>query len=378
MTNKLSIFILILIVSLILSVTLSFADSEVVVFAEPCLNIRENAHNSSKIVGCIPFFSIINVSPNLDDAEDQYNRIDAGKWYSINYKGRKGYALGEYLVDARYFPVVKAGKYNNDVRILLEGEDCVEVNYSPELNWYGVYPTEKENQQELKRVKITIKTPNTFIKEKKTLNEANDIGDNDFFIVETDVKKKSLFLIGIRNPLSEGMINGFHKFEYIDSSPYQYYAVDREKAEFLYPEQIKFLEVSNCLPLFVKAKAAAYIDDPKKLTRKKRYEIEIAKDSSCFSSSKSQNLTMDIPEVYKTSYYEDRDDKILAHAAYKNPLLAWYGDIDQDKKVDLLFFSHNMAEGGGIAFYLTMFLSSKAEGHNYVKKVAELWYGRAN
>jgi hypothetical protein len=361
-----------------LSITSSFADSEVVVFAEPCLNIREKADNSSKIVGCIPFFSIINVSPNLDDAENQYERIDAEKWYSINHKGHKGYVLGKYLVDRRYFSVVKADKYNNDVRILLEGEQCGDVNYSPELYWYGIYPTDKDNQQELRKVKITIKTPNTFIKEKKTINEANAIGDNDFFIIETDVKKKSLFLIGINNPLSEGMINGFHTFKYIDSPPYQYYFVDREKAEFLYPEQIKSLEVANCLPLFVKAKDSAYIDDPKKLTIKKRYEIEVAKEFSFFRQEESQNLTMDIPEVYKTSFHEDIYNKVLALAAYKNPLLVWYGDIDQDKKVDLLFFSHNMAEGGGIAFYLTLFISSKANDNNFVKKVAELWYGCAN
>lgn len=377
MNNKL-VKSMILIALLTLSITPSFADSEVVVFAEPCLNIREKADNSSKIVGCIPFFSIINVSPNLDDVENQYERIDAEKWYSINHKGRKGYVLGKYLVDRRYFHVVEAGKYNNDVRILLEGEQCGDVNYSPALHWYGIYPTDKENQQELRKVNITIKTPNTFIKEKKTINEVNAIGDNDFFIIETDVKKKSLFLMGINKPLSEGIINGFHKFVRGEYSK-EYYVSKKGKSDFLYPEQIKFLEVANCLPLFVKAKDAAYIDDPKKLNIKKRYEIEVAREEfSFFGPVESQNLSIDIPEVYKTSSYEDIYNKVLAHARHGNPLLAWYGDIDQDKKVDLLFFSHNMAEGGGIALYLTLFLSSRAEDHNFVKKVAELWYGCAN
>lgn len=350
---------------------LSYADSQenVIIFAEPCLNIREKPDSNSNSVRCAPFLSNakIMVPSEIPDSD---NIIEAGKWYLINYGNEKGYVLGKYLVDARYFSIPEAGAYNNDFRILLEGEQCGSVNYSPDLNWYGLYLTSDKSRQELRKVNVTIKTPNTFLKDKKTDHDVNDTGSKYFFVAKTSIDKESMFLIGTKSNLSEGAIDGF-----TDYSATNFFRIF---GDFLYPEQPKKLDVKGVTPLYIKAKIEAYIDSHKKQTIKKRYEIEIAEEEfSPFSKINSQNLSPDIQEVQTISCCEKKDvyNRALLHIMYRNPVLLWYGDIDRDGKMDLLFFSHNMADGGGVVFYLTLFLSSKAEGTDFVKKVAELKFG---
>jgi hypothetical protein len=48
----------------------------------------------------------------------------------------------------------------------------------------------------------------------------------------------------------------------------------------------------------------------------------------------------------------------------------WRGDIDNDRKFDLLIYSDQLRESGDDVGFLTLFLSSKADKDHLVKKVA--------
>lgn len=339
-----------------LNSTILFADYQydsLTVIAQPNLALRVNTNKNSELLASMPFGAIVRAYWD-NVVKDTINGVH-GQWKLVEYNQLKGYAWDPYLSMQR---IASDKLFNTDFRIMEEGTFCAELNYSSDLYWYGLYTTDSKETQELLNVNINLIFQQTLKKDDKEKYFGNDFEID--FQLSTDNKKKSVFLIGSKEPLKVGKIKGFlfEKESYSNNKPYI----------FLYPEQIKNLEIDN-MELAIRAKEEVYITDSSKYIITKFYELELAKDENAYYSYNdffTQNISKDIPHMSSPAF---------RHCIYKNPKIVWYGDLDGDKKIDFIINSFMMADHGGVDTNYILFLSSKADGKNFVKKVAHfmLW-----
>jgi hypothetical protein len=313
------------------------------VLAEPSLNLRDNPSSNSNVITSIPYGTYIKVHPDISHITDTVNGV-IGKWFPIEFEDQKGYVWGEFIT------------YNKNLilnyGLLLLGQDG--SNYNPSLNWYGLYKS-KDGFSRLEKVKIDLK------------EQYNDMYGNRPNRVMIDSEDNPLFLYGTKENLVDGEISGISlkpKFnENWDRADY-----DRQLDEsFLYPEEIKSLSLAGVANnLWIKAKDRPYFDSVNNRINT-QYELEVTDTpskiyNSYFNSSKNniQTITTDFPINAPASKC----------VTYKNPIIYWYGDLDMDKKTDLILSFTTMAETEGETT-LVLFLSSEAENGNHLKMVAE-------
>lgn len=323
--------------------------TEKIVIAQPHLNMREKPNKNSEIIAQIPFWKKVEIYDG-NNYIDTVNGI-TGYWYKAKYDNKEGFVWSQYLGN---FYLSDDTIVNIDFQILHEGYKCSGFNYSPELNWYGLYKTEDSTKQELLKVELQFIFKNTTSEEEKNKYFKDEYGAD--LIVKTNREKESLLIIGAYQPLKEGTISGilFGQYEY--NSEHQ--------PNFLYPEQIKDLTLPTTNTLAIKAKVEAEIADTLKLKTATHYEIELAStvhDYYSYDKHTTQNISNDIPFM--------RNHPSI-HSIYKTPKIIWYGDIDNDGKIDFLIKSTYMQDTCGAETYTILFVSSSADKGNFVKKVA--------
>ncbi|MCP4217942.1 MAG: SH3 domain-containing protein [bacterium] len=335
------------------------------VLAQPGINIREKPDIHSRVVGSIPFGKVVRGPvTGIDDTVGEFT----SRWYQVRYKGISGYVWGRYL--SLEGTLSRGTEPIADVCILREGAFCGSFPYSPGLTWYGLYPTDKPHLQELKKIDLAVIFSTTLsLEERAAYNDKGKYQDlvgnleAHGFIVETGIEKRSLFLIGSREPLRTGLCNGYY------SGDLRQLFYEPKESQFIYPEQIRSFKLANGKGVAIKAGEEAYINDTQPPTIRKRYELELVASRDEFFKYEpyhSRNITELIPFHGAPAF---------RHAIYKNPVIVWYGDVDGDGKVDLLFYSCMMNDTGGATCAFTLLLSSKAAAGDFIGKVAQFVWG---
>ena len=318
------------------------------VIAQPNLTLREKPDINSNVIGTLAFGEKVKFDNH--SVKDIVNQIE-NRWLKVSYKEKQGYVWGLYLLQTVFN---KEKDYNHEYRIMLEAGQCSYVNFSDSLNWYGLYETDNDSIHELKRVSLNIVFQQTANEEEKEKYFGNDEGAE--YSVITDNDKQSILLIGSKKKLEERKLKGINLGIRYSNKP--------KKPIFLLPEEVAELSVGKD-KLFVKAKVEAFIKDSVNYIIEKQYQLEVTDKSLNYwwlpKDNYIQNLTSGISHM---------TSRIYIHAFYKNPKIVWYGDLDGDNKIDILFKSTLMAEGGGADSHLILFLSSEADDNSYLKKVA--------
>lgn len=308
------------------------------VIAEPNLIIRAEPKTDGKPINSIPFLGSVSVyeEPRLKDTiNDQPN-----EWRLIEYEGTKGYVWGQYL---SYRKIPHDSERNKEYRIMYEGAHCGDINYDPNLNWYGLYKTPDEEIYQLQKVEAQLKLIES-VSRSNWEKEGFEYGQE--YILKTDKEDKSIILIGTKTTLTEGMRKG-----------------KENQHGFLFPEQILDMSIAKNITLAIRAKIEAYYDSLSNSITK-RYELEVSSSKFQYSQQGrtfyTQDITNCIPFIEGTG---------RRNALYKNPLLKWYGDIDGDNQVDFIISSALMQDTGGSGVAATLFLSSEAEADEFVSCV---------
>jgi len=313
------------------------------VLSQTGLNMRAQPDPNSPVVTTIPFGTEI----DADFSKEVSDRINgfAGVWYPVSYKGYTGYVWSQYLGS---ITIPKQGIINNDYRLIEEGAHCGELNYMPDLHWYGIFETNKPGIQELKKVRINLIIKSTLNEEERRLIFEESFGNADF-LIKTDSDRKSVFLIGSKEPLDEMQFNAKG-------------AGNIGFSGFLFPEQKESFFIPGYEELELKAKEVNYIIDSSNCALERKYELELSNFSQGVNLKQAQNLTTQIPAMKFSA---------SKHASFLSPKIIWWGDIDHDRKFDLLIYSDQMRESGDNLGFLILFLSSGAEKDQIVRKVAE-------
>ncbi len=305
--------------------------------AKPSLNLRATPTSSSDILTTIPYGT--KVMYHLGGKPDTLNG-EKNEWYKIEYDSISGFVWGKYLSSNKNLIL--------DYGSLLVGQDG--SKYNPDLNWYGISETDVEGICQMKKVDISL------------VELYDEIDGNLPNRVKINIEGKTLFLFGTKKDLSSKEIPGISLRPEYNKDGGQKDFEKQIQNSFLYPEQIMNLKLSGITSqMQIKAKDAPYLDstDNHLYTR---YELELAESFYYYGTTKAQNITSEIPFINAPAFQ---------CAVYKNPRIYWYGDLDQDQKIDLVIKTSLMSDTCGNESSLIIFLSSEAEMGDYLKIVAK-------
>ena len=150
------------------------------VLAPSGLNIREKPNQNSSISTTIPFGT--EVKADFSKMIPATINGFTGGWVPVAYEGKDGYAWSQYLAE---ITIPGQENINNDFRVIQEGAFCGELNYMPDLTWYGIYKTNKPGIRELKKVEIEVVVKSTLKEDEKEAYFGEDKSNADFLITKS-------------------------------------------------------------------------------------------------------------------------------------------------------------------------------------------------
>jgi hypothetical protein len=323
------------------------------VMCEKGLNLRIQPDPQSEILEILPFGSMIyshHAFYSKTRFKERYKSYEIngikGYWIDAEYRGKKGYVFSPYLYLGEN--IIKDIS-DNEIRVTLEGVCLGEMDYHPDLKWYGLYSD--STKCFIKKVNVSMHL--TTVESKEKFKGYECLGE-DRIILLTDVEEKSIILIGTTNEWQEGDLR------------YNYYSkeIDNWKNEgFLYPEQELnlFFQRSNN---YLHAYESVSVDSMYKITR--QYQLDYIFKDRFKKDSEETTLTIYPPNPNPVSscFISARD-----HAKFKSPKLFWAGDLNYDYVLDLILYQSSMNLGGGGAIYYTLFLSEIINDEIHIKQI---------
>jgi len=253
-----------------------------------------------------------------------------GFWVEVEYQGLEGYAFSPYLYLSS---TPKNDIFINEstLRLAYEGFHLTELNYHPDLFWYGLY--EDSVSFYLRKVEVTFVFSHVHGLEKFKNAECFEY---EGFLLETDYDKHSLFLIGSGIELNEGVLyQMFHNTK-----------INREDDfGFLYPERFFLYDYKRRQYMF-RAYDSILVDSDCNINR--RYQLEFGLR---FTPAWNLNTLINISE------YLNFNSHGKMHSEYKTPQILWVGDLTGNGYLDFILNEHNMVEHGGVVIVNTLFLS---------------------
>jgi len=275
---------------------------------------------SSQTIFLVPYWGKVNGCGRSIGADVVNNTF--GYWQRVQYNGVEG-----YMFDGFFEEMDSAYDQFRDIRIMVEGYVCAPLNFDPALNWYGIYQTKTVDS--LIKVEIQIS--------KRDSSNMEEMVNEGGGMIKTNrsVWSKSLFLIGSKEPLNQS-VAGF--------------GMDT-RVPLLYPGQTYSFGVPERTGREVRCvndlqlNAIGTVTDIRYCPELVNYRLRITDTRNNY---KTQDLTND---------FTYRGECGMVH-------LYWFGDLDGDKKPDLLFSASSDNKN-----QVTLFLSSKAKKGDFVKKV---------
>jgi hypothetical protein len=298
------------------------------VLSKTGLKLRSDPSQKADVKLSAAYWSLV----DLCESDFVHDTIDGtiGSWWKVRYKGTEGYMFGGYLVQ-----VDSTHSQYKDVRIMGERSYCSQVNYDPALNWYGVY--RMDGFDTIMRVEIEI----SLLGEAEAMSETGGVGGISVRTNHSD-SLWSLFLIGSKTPLVESSVrNGRFEGKWMFPGQSQdVFVLGREKYSKTY-HPVPLDERPPRMSLI----ALGSVTDVEYCPQIEGYRLVLKSDKS---NAFRQNIT----------------DHLRFKGECGMPNLFWFGDLDGDKKPDLVF------EAGATSMVeYTLFLSSLANENEYVHMV---------
>ncbi len=300
-------------------------DQQQRVISKNGLYLRSEPNTESQSLCSVPYWAKISVCW-VNQGDDTINNV-YGNWRMVEYQNIRGYMFDGFLVftDSIY-------ENTKDFRFFLEGDRCALPNYDPYLYWYGIYKTEIGDS--LIKVDITIRKPQ--------INEGLDFDWAIIFETNLSNKRKSKLLIGSKVPLKEKLLNN----------------KSLEESNFLFPgQEFSLWGGKNETKLF------DYLD----LTA-------IGNVSNNIYGPQFDSYGLQLVQKYNNYKYQDISE--FFNFIGNMPCLLnlfWFGDIDADQQVDLIFLSC-----GNAMTKFTLLLSSISKNNQFVGKADEWIDGNCN
>ena len=327
-----------------------FGISDFTIMAISGLNMREKPALDSKKIAAIPFGTIVQAEENYETFQRQEEKATLeiegrkGYWLKIKYDLKEGYVFSGFTLMGKW--VVQSEKgLNNQYRILQEGYYCDPINYSPKLNWYAII--NEENTTTFKKVNIRLRLKHEYTEDEEIENE---IWGEFPIKIETDIEKASILLLGTEDELNLSSQSYPRILNMKDDM------FDHKEGIFFYPEQF----------------VTMYL---------KPFEYKIgAREKITLAPNEANGYKREYRFLYryrngKKNYEYDLSDDLQLygsgelHSNYQTPKLIWAGDINGDKMMDLIIYSHTMTDSGGVCWDTHLFISNK-EKEIPIKKVA--------
>jgi hypothetical protein len=319
------------------------------ILAKSGLNVREEPNLKSSIIASLPFGTIVDAQ--IDDSfmnDDgvgykKYTEVIEGKrgfWMKMTFGKIEGYIFSGYGLVGQW--VVQPSQINDEYKILKVGNYCDAVNYDPKLNWYALVG--KNGTINIKKVEVSIRLIHEY-NAKDTLGPENDFWREFPIKIQTNVSDTIFFLLGSKNELDERQI--FSSFVNRNGGYYN-------EEGFLFPEQTFSQNYENRTYTF-RAYEEILLDKNLEEGYKKIYQIElnVSNTDSTYNLSDELSLT----------------ESGKLHSAFTTPRLTWIGDMNSDKMLDFIYYSHTMSEGCGVCWQYHLFMSEHTTMN--IKKVAD-------
>ena len=308
------------------------------------LNLRAEPKIDSEKLYVIPFGDFVSSNVNhisgskIKTNENILIGDHYGIWIEVKYKTFKGYVFSAFIIKGKKI-IESFDGINDNYRILQEGYYCDAVNYSPNLNWYGLYFN--NDSLYLEKVEVQLKFKHHLTPE--------EIQKDDFFIsyhikVETNNNKRSSLLIGTDSILQTNFDFGKQKYSFID------FKSSNRNGKFFYPEE-KHAFFQTPYMYTISAKDNVIIDSNSKLGYRRHYELSLALENT-ESRKKSQ--------IFFLGGESTTSDGRL-HALFKNPKLMWLGDFNNDNIHDFILLDSDMSESCGSCSYFVLYMSDSLE-----------------
>jgi hypothetical protein len=301
------------------------------VIAASGLRLREKADANSAILAVIPLGDSLKsdgivgeLSNRKENTPKSVFKIEnvQGFWQKVIYKNKKGYVFSGFI--SEHF---KPSTCNDSYILLTEGWGCnnIIIN-SGDYNWLGWY--RKGQKCELKTLtKITYKMDND--------------GDFKTLITSTDRTAKrdtSIYIIGIKKTKTAQLTAGILSGKWCEESVYAY----EEGMNNHTQKHFSFNFPNSNWQLSYNVKG---IDDN-------------GQSSLVFATKDGkQKQTIRTWDVAK--------DWSATNSFFVDPIVLWYGDMDNDGKLDFL-----LNTAGEDETIYTLYLSSAAGKGQYIKEAA--------
>jgi hypothetical protein len=328
-----------ILLQLIVLISLANGKERHIVVSVNGLNIREKPGLESTIISKVPFGHVVKSDLQFIyhmpavRARSIADTIDgvSGYWVGVEYQDIEGFAFSPYLFYNTWFEVDTIVN-ENTLRLAYEGFHLTELNYHPDLFWYGLY--EDSAGFFLKKVDVTL-----VLSRVDGLEEFKheDCFEYEGFVLETNYDKQFLFLIGSGMELNEGFLT--HKFHNTK--------INRvDDLGFLYPERFFIYDYRRRQYKF-RAYDSIFVDSECNINR--RYQLEFG---LMFTPAGNLNTLMNLSEYVNFSAYGKR------HSEHKTPQILWVGDLTGNGYLDFILNEHNMVEHGGVVTTNSLFLSN--------------------
>lgn len=316
------------------------------VIAESGLNMRSEASLSSRVVITVPYDSILQTCRSTD-GKLVVDKI-TGYWRKASYNGKVGYMFDGFLELAQTEvslaesavedtakprepqeqkvskPLTGETKKKNkpakprEIQFVTEAYNyCGDVSkLDPGLLWYGIYPADEKQREEFYQIKP--------VELNVVLSKAK-IGEGMEFDIETEREERSIFLIGMNQPLD------YKNLKIEDQSQRMRYTGRR-----VFPGQQ--MELGSGLRLSATGSVVKSGDCPEI----KNYQLQLE------GSGYTQNLS-----------------KLIAEAECM-PELYWYGDFTGDGIPEVILVSVSKEKN-----HFTLLSSENTESDQLLRPRAE-------
>lgn len=299
-------------------ISCDYGEEQMRVISKTGLELKSGAKEESKTLLAVPYWTKVDVCTDIEKVDTV--RTTFGNWRRVSYNGINGYMFDGFLTetDTTY-------ETPKDVRIMYEGSLCATLNFDPNLYWYGIYRTKTADS--LKKVDIEFNKLNF---------ESMEEMEGGVILIRTNLSDKmtSMLLIGSNKPLPEKIVS--YNVQIVPNT--------------LYPGQRKTVYTWNTIHRYgnnLDLNAIGTFKDSQYGPILENYQLRLT----------------NMQDNYKT---QDISDEFSFKGESGMVSLIWFGDIDNDNKVDLLFSVSTTSQN-----QITLLLSSKANNDCFVGKADE-------
>jgi hypothetical protein len=359
------------------------------ILAKSGLNVRKEPNAKSEKVTALPFGTIVEAHAQPEKAtpesiqgvhfrygrsfhRDQYfmsthpEELIEGKrgfWVFITHKNFEGYVFTGFGLFGEW--AEQPGKINNEYRLLTLGQRRFPVNYDPALNWYGM--VRKNGKLILKKTDITLRLINEY-GDRDTLEDNGPPGwQNCPITVLCDLKDSVFLLVGSKKALPEGQIHSDFWETGGKRDAYNRRGKFLESGEtFFICDKDDRLQ-QDCYAFHAFERTVAIGSNSTKQTES-RYQIEMIYNGVHYNISKDIDMHAEDNHADETLFSSKE-----RHEVYKQPLIAWVGDLNGDGLLDFIYYFHNMTDSCGVFAGYHLFMSDKNNPGKPARKVADEW-----